>query len=163
MSITLTPIQQELLTANTRKQQIAHSLAFRSRLILLYASNRNKTQTSKELGTYRKKVPHWVGRWHSYSDLLVDLELDYASGIWDKASYGKFITEILSDQPRSGRPPRFDEHQVSQIQALACESWVIHHWTHALLRDACIERGIVERISVRHLGRLLKKTNFSPT
>lgn len=71
------------------------------------------------------------------------------------------IVEILSDAPRPGAPARFTPEQIVQIVAIACEDpkesgRPISHWTPREVRNEAIERGIVETISERQVGRFLK-------
>jgi hypothetical protein len=51
--------------------------------------------------------------------------------------------------------------QKQQIVALACEKpedygYVMTDWTHKILAEAAVQRGIVESISASYAGRLLK-------
>ena len=72
------------------------------------------------------------------------------------------VEERLEDLPRSGAPARITADQRCQIEALACEQpekggRPISHWTGREIADELIKRGIVEQISARHAGRLLKR------
>jgi len=58
--------------------------------------------------------------------------------------------------------PKITAEQRCQIAALACEAPVksgrpISQWTEREIADEVKARGIVEQISPRHAGRLLKK------
>jgi hypothetical protein len=69
--------------------------------------------------------------------------------------------ERVQDAPRPGAPATFSAEQWCQIIALACEppeasGRPISHWTPRELADEACKRGIVERISERHVGRFLK-------
>jgi transposase len=73
----------------------------------------------------------------------------------------------LADAPRSGRPDTFTAEQYCRIIALACEEPKEHgrpitHWTARELKEEVIQQGIVERISGRHLQRLLHATDLQP-
>ncbi|MCP4933097.1 MAG: IS630 family transposase [bacterium] len=77
------------------------------------------------------------------------------------------IAERLKDEPRSGAPDKFTPEQLCQIIALACEEPAaygrpITHWSHRELAEEVIKQGIVESISVSHVGKLLKKTDIQP-
>src|SRR6266550_2617784 len=70
--------------------------------------------------------------------------------------------------PREGAPAKFTPEQVCQIIALACEKPAdsdrpISHWSHRELADEIVRRGIVESISPRHAGRLLKRRRSQTT
>jgi putative transposase len=75
------------------------------------------------------------------------------------------IEGVLADAPRSGAPATFTPEQVVRIVALACEDprdcgRPITHWTTAELAEEAIERGIVENISPRSVGRFLRRGGF---
>jgi transposase len=78
------------------------------------------------------------------------------------------IEAALSDEPRPGAPSTFSDEQVASIIALACEEPAIFdlpfsHWTPELLQIEAIKLGIVESISVRQVGRFLKRARFKAT
>jgi putative transposase len=71
------------------------------------------------------------------------------------------VAELFSDRPRSGSPGTFTAEQVTQILAVACEppedsGRLVTHWTPRELADEVRQRGFVESISPRHVGRFLK-------
>lgn len=65
----------------------------------------------------------------------------------------------LEDQPRAGRPPEIDGTQRAKVTALACSAPPEGHarWSLRLLADKAVELGVVEKISHKHVGTLLKK------
>jgi putative transposase len=72
------------------------------------------------------------------------------------------IESALSDEQRPGAPSKFSDEQVAAIIALSCEDPAIFgipfsHWTPELLRIEAIKLGITESISVRQIGRFLKR------
>ena len=72
------------------------------------------------------------------------------------------------DAPRSGRPVRITDEQVTRIIALACEApersgRPISQWTGREIADEIKRRGIVAEISERHAARLLKRGHCNPT
>jgi putative transposase len=74
----------------------------------------------------------------------------------------------LSDQPRSGTPPKFTAEQIVQITAVACEApsksgRPVSHWTPSELADEVVKRQIVESISVSSVGRFLKSGRLKTT
>ena len=80
----------------------------------------------------------------------------YAEGGWQAA---------LAEAPRSGGPQRFDGAQRAALTGLACTPAPVGHgrWTLRLLADKAVELCLVDSISHETVGRVLKKTNCSPT
>ncbi len=77
------------------------------------------------------------------------------------------VAERLEDAPRPGGPCRISAEQVCRITALACEAPAasgrpISQWSGRELADEAVKRGLVERLSARHAGRLLKRGICSP-
>ena len=72
------------------------------------------------------------------------------------------VSERLSDAPRPGAPVRISAEQVCQIVGLACEApsqseLPISQWTGREIAEEIVKRSIVDQISPRHAGRLLKR------
>lgn len=77
------------------------------------------------------------------------------------------VTERLEDLPRPGVPARITADQRCQIEDLACEQpeksgRPITHWTSREIADELIHRQIVDHISPRHAGWLLKEGDLKP-
>lgn len=72
------------------------------------------------------------------------------------------LEAALSERPRSGTPPVITGEQKAQITALACSDAPEGYarWTLRLLSDKAVEFGIVDSISYKTIGEILKKTNF---
>lgn len=72
---------------------------------------------------------------------------------------------FLEDKPRPGRPPGLSGEDRAKITALACseppEGYA--RWSLRLLADKLVELEIVESISFKQVGNILKKTNCSLT
>jgi hypothetical protein len=73
------------------------------------------------------------------------------------------VQDRLADLPRPGAPLHITADQRCQIEKLACElpeqsGRPISQWTHREIADEIIKRGIVDTISPRHAGRLLKRS-----
>ena len=118
-------------------------LAFRSRIILALAAGGRAGAIARELETWPKTVRRWRERWLG-------------------AEVGAPIEARLADDARPGAPATFTAEQCCAIIALACErpqdSGVpISHWSSADLARAAVKRGVVESISPRSVGRLLKR------
>jgi putative transposase len=77
------------------------------------------------------------------------------------------ILQRLQDQERVGVPVKFSMEQVIELFALACSppsdyGRPISHWSSRELADEIIKQGIIESISVRHVGRLLEEAEVKP-
>ena len=134
---------ERLVRAFTTGQQ----LALRARIVLAAGDGLNNLQIARELGVDDETPGHWRGRWLQ----LRDVPLDDLS-----------VAARLADAPREGAPAKFTPEQVCQIIAMACEKPAdsgrpISQWSHRELADEIVRRGIVESISPRHAGRLLKR------
>lgn len=72
----------------------------------------------------------------------------------------------LVDMRRSGRPPRITPVQRCEIIAAACEPAPqedgITGWTLARLREEILSQGIVDQLSISHLGALLSRMDIKP-
>jgi len=122
-------------------------LALRARIVLAAGDGLNNLQIARELGVDDETPGHWRGRWLEFRDV----PLEEVS-----------VAKRLADAPKCGAPPKFTPEQVCQIIALACEQpsksdRPISQWSQRELADEIVRRGIVESISPRHAGRLLKR------
>jgi putative transposase len=133
---------ERLIRARTTEQQVA----LRARIILAVGRGLNNTQAAGALGIAAKTVRQWRGRWRRFSAVSM-------------AELG--VAARLADAPRPGAPTRISAEQVCQIMALACEQPAdsdrpVSQWSARELADEIVRRGIIDRISPRHAGRLLK-------
>ena len=71
---------------------------------------------------------------------------------------------FLNDKPRSGRPIGISGEDRAKITALACSDAPDGYarWSLRLLADKLVELEIVDSISFKQVGNILKKTNCSP-
>ena len=132
--------RQELLNL-IRAHKTPQHYSFRAHIILLLTDGHNAPEVARRLGTSRRTVRLWRRHW--------------------LARPNGSVAERLQDAPRPGAPATFSAEQWCQIIAVACEppeasQRPISHWTPRELADEARKRGIVERISERHLGRFLK-------
>ena len=72
---------------------------------------------------------------------------------------------FLEDKPRSGRPIGISGEERAKVTALACTDPPEGYgrWSLRLLADKVVELDYFEKISHTHIGKILKKTNSSPT
>jgi putative transposase len=129
------------------KHKTPQQIALRARIVLAAADGKRNAQIAREYGIAVDTTRLWRNRWLT----LQPIPLSELS-----------IGERLEDLPRPGAPPRITADQVCQIVAMACEdpkgsSRPISHWTHREIADEIIKRNIVDTISPRHAGRLLKR------
>src|SRR5438552_14406861 len=134
---------ERLVRGYTTGQQ----LAVRARIVLAAGDGLNNSEIARWLDLDDETPGHWRGRWLAFRDVPLE---------------AVSVAERLADAPRCGAPARFTPEQVCQIIALACErpadsNRPISQWSHRELADEIVRRGIVEWISPRHAGRLLKR------
>jgi len=131
-----------------RAYSTGQQLALRARIVLLAGDGWNNLQIARELGVDDETPGHWRRRWLQFAEVPLD-EVN--------------VAKRLADLPKAGAPPKFTPEQICQIIALACEKPAdcgrpISQWSHGELADEIVRRGIVQSISPRHAGRLLKRS-----
>lgn len=135
------------LTKLTKAHQTGQQLVLRARIVLSAGQGQGNAQIARALNVHVDTVRLWRQRWQKSEAIpLSDLSVE----------------ERLTDFPRPGAPARITADQRCQIETLACEKpeqagRPITHWTHREIAAELIQRKIVERISPRHAGRLLKR------
>ena len=145
-------VRQELEQLATR-HKTGQQKAQRARIILKAAEGKNHAEIAHELKISVDMATLWRRRWLELEPLtLEDLSVE----------------ERLEDLPRPGAPPRITADQLCQIEQMACEApektgRPISQWTNREIADEIMARGIVESLSPRHAGRLLKKGGSDPT
>ena len=155
--ITLTPRQHAVLQQLSRRRAARAHLVLRARLLLLAAAGVSNSQISHQLGLDRGQVRLWRARWLAAAAPLATAE----AADPDDIHLSPAIEAVLADAPRPGTPPTFTPEQIVQIVALACErtqeaARPVSHWTLREIADEAVQRGIVECISARSVGRFLK-------
>lgn len=133
---------ERLVRGHTTGQQ----LAVRARIVLAAADGQNNTQIGQALEVEAETASQWRRRWLQEQDIPLE---------------ERSVTQRLADAPRPGAPARITPEQLCQIIALAWEQPAeaerpISQWSARELADEIRRRGIVERISPRHAGRLLR-------
>lgn len=132
-----------------KRPSTPQQLALRAKIILRASEGESQGQIARELGIGEPMSRGWRRRWQA----LEGSELPVAAR--------------LADAPRSGAPATFTLEQITQLYALACappEQYgrPLSHWTPQELADELVKQGIVERISGRHVGRLLAEAELKP-
>ena len=103
----------EHIIKSTRSEQ---RLIARAKIIWNAFHGKRNDEISKIAGLDRGQVGVWRRRWKMSFDALVAIECREPH-----AQLVRSIEEVLTDAPRSGRPPTFTPEQVTQILAVACE------------------------------------------
>lgn len=160
--VTFTELQQEILQQFARSTTAPARLVQRASIILLAFAGWLNQQIASEVDLDRKQVGRWRRRWQESYGALVSIECHAT-----KAELSRAIEDVLSDAPRSGSPGTFTAEQVTEILAVACESpeqsgRPVNCWTARELADEVVQRGIVDSISVSHVGRLLAQAELQP-
>lgn len=159
VSISVSDLQRSILE-RWRKNKVGTSaqLVERCSIILLSADGLTNAEQARMLGVDRQRVRRWRTRWSKNEARLKAAEMEGAS----ERDLSNMLRELLADEQRPGVPPTFTAEQLTQIIAVACEppsdsGRPVTHWTPKELAAEVIQRGIVETISPRHVGRILKK------
>ncbi len=156
MQLTITAQQQEIFTEIARSTQLPHAEVIRAKIILRRCAGESNHGIAKQIGCHRNTVTKWSNRWYEQQGLLAETENEVTL-----STYKKMVRAALMDQERSGRPNTFTAEQLCQIIAVACQppeelGYPVTHWTPKELALEVVKQNIVERISVRHIGRFLK-------
>lgn len=147
--ISLSDSDQKALEKLVRRHRTPQHIAMRAQIILLAEQGSNHREIGRELNTTRATARYWRNRW------------------LETAESERSVEERLQDAERSGAPATFTMEQILQLFSMACEApekyqRPISHWTARELADEMIKQGIVERISERHVGRLLQEADLKP-
>jgi transposase len=156
--ITLSTRQEELFRARIRARACPQGLAQRIHIVLQASLGRANEEIARALAMTAERVRRWRGRWKKQGCRLEDAE---QNGVSDQELLD-LMEQGLRDEARPGAPPTFSAEQVAQIIAVACEKpevsgRPISHWSPRELADEVTKREIVQSISPRHVGRLLKR------
>ena len=154
--IVLSDRQQSVLEKMARRQTSCQRLVRRVEIIRLIAQGKNNQQVGQKMGIHRETVRHWRECW-----LKATGQLSTVESRADDKQLMQCIESVLADELRTGTPGSFTLEQIVEVLAIACETpqgsgYPLSHWTPQALRAEAIKRGIVEQISVRHVGRFLK-------
>ena len=161
-TVTLTARQRACLEQIARRQTNAQRLVRRAKMLLAMETGANNCRLARQMNLNRGTVRAWRRRWGALTSKLEQLE---SEGVSDKM-LTTVIEEALTDILRSGTPATFTAEQIVQIVAVACENPAeagrpISQWTPREVADEVIQRGIVETISTRSVGRFLKSGGFT--
>jgi putative transposase len=155
-SITLSEKQKRILTEHAVGTHSPLHLKTRSQIVLHAADGRTNNAIEKDMCIDAKTVKLWRDKYSKAYEELRRIEAEAPHKIRSA------VKKVLSDEPRSGRLPTFTQEQVAAIIAMSCESpekfgVPLSHWTPGILQIEVIKLGIVSSISVRQIGRFLKR------
>jgi putative transposase len=161
-NLILTPTQTKLVTDLVHAKTSPQCVVLRGNLILEYAQSGNKSWVATKYVVGRDTVRRWYQRWQTAQSELDRLETEYQAGTVSQTKYRRQIEMLLSDAKRPGAPATFSQAQKQQIIALAAskpedEGVPVTHWSHEILAQTVIDKGIVTSISAAQIGRFLKE------
>ncbi len=147
--VQLTETEREQLQQLVNRHSTSQQIALRARIILLAEEGKNHREIASTLGISRDLARLWRNRWLELSEKAIA------------------VAERLKDAQRPGGPMTFSLEQITQLFAIACEKpqkygRPISHWTARELASEMVKQGIVESISVRHVGRLMEEADLKP-
>jgi putative transposase len=147
--IELNELERKELEHLLKRPSTPQQIALRVKIVLRADKQESHGEIARELGITKKMSRLWRGRWRELTARQVP------------------VLERLLDIPRPGSPGRFTMEQITQLYALACEppekyNRPLSHWSARELALEMIQQGIVETISERHVGRLLKEADLKP-
>ena len=159
--ITLSAPQRQIFEELKKGTRVTQHLAKRASLILLAAEGEKNLRIAQTTGLTRNTVKAWRQRWAARVSRLNQIEANQPRAL--RAAIGV----ALEDAPRSGHPGKTTNIQLALILQMACESpekydVPLSHWTAAALARTAIQRGFVERISARQVGRYLAQADLKP-
>lgn len=149
-SLSLDETEQQQLQQLVNRYSTPQQIALRAEIILLAGQRQNHREIARALNISREMAMLWRKRWLASS---CNKEIP--------------VVERLQDAERSGAPATFSLEQILQLFAMACEKpetygRPISHWTPRELASEMVKQGIVQRISPRHVGRLLEEATLKP-
>jgi putative transposase len=161
--VSLTRRQQKILEEFANGRKCPRGLSNRSRIILYWAEGRGVRETARDMAVDSKTVLSWRQRW-----MRAEASWGKAQRKWMYKELREKIRGALADAPRSGAPAKFTAEAVCQIISVACKlpkelGVPVSHWSASDLRRQVLKEGIVEEISVRQVGRFLKRLTSDRT
>lgn len=155
----------DLLEKEASKNTIEVAFKFRISIILNGIRGMSNNRSAQELGTTVPTIKKWRSRWVESYEMLLKMEEDGVDQSGRPAKDHQLIKQIksiLSDLPRPGTPGRITMSQKEQIVALATQkpedySIPMTNWTHEMLAHVAMAQNIVDSITPRYVGIILKK------
>lgn len=85
--------------------------------------------------------------------------------IWNRyLKEGRDAERTVTEEPRSGQPPKLTDAVKAHVTAIACSSPPAgrSQWSLKMIADRVVELGCVEAISTEAVRKFLKKNSSSP-
>ena len=141
--------QIEVLEQIIKSNRSEARMITRAKIIRYSFDGKRNCEISEIVELDRGQVGVWRKRWKDSFDALVAIECRETT-----AQLVRSIEDVLSDAPRSGRPPTFTPEQVTQILAVACEDPALSGrpvslWTHCLALDSLSRFGLTGKLPMR--------------
>lgn len=160
--VILTEKQQAVLKKFAAARTSKVSLAQRSRIILLAFEGKNNEAIEEDVGLHHDAVGVWRRRWRDNWPRLISIECSEKPHVLERE-----IQSLLSDLPRSGRKPAITPEQQAAVFKKACEDpkdsgRPIARWTHRELSHQMVAEGLLDAISGRWIGKLLRRAAIRP-
>ena len=157
--IELSEKQESILKEKAKGSHTPLHQKIRAEIILKASEGKSNNAIEKEMKIHSSAVKKWRDRYSEEYEELQRIEKE------SPHKMRSAIEEILSDAPRAGGPATYTDEQVAAIIALACEDPMkiglpFSHWSAGTLQIEAIKLGIAESISVRQVGRFLKRERF---
>lgn len=158
--------QKRLLTEYSTKRDIPHYHKSRLRILLDAAEGLSHHLIARTEQTTVNRVKYWRNNWAIGKGALKSFEAGkLGNGVKDHDLLKEMLKRI-EDAPRSGTPARISESQKAQIVGLACENPSDYGlpqtvWTHKLLKEVIIKKGILDTLHERTVGKILKNAGFT--
>ena len=156
--IRFSELQGEFLESLYRKRGLSLKISERVSILLASRSGAGSESIATDLRTSKTTVVLWRNRWIAAQDRLDVLE----SGDGGVKKFHEAMMVVLSDLPRSGRPPTFSPEQRELLVAMASGAPREHgvereDWSNGALAEAAAENKVANSISPSTVRRILKK------
>lgn len=169
MEASTTPREAAVLAKLLRSGKISASEQRRLRVIRDHnVMDLNRLTTAAVNGVSKPFVDRWSGRWRSSAELRQQWAVDHADELTSDRRYGDFLLTLVQDQARSGTPAKFGPEVRQQVIALALTyppdiGLPFERWSHELLSQEVVKRGIAPQMSSTRVGDFLKGAPPSAT
>lgn len=160
--VTITEVQQEILTEFANARETAVGLVQRCRIILMAFDGLQNQQIASEVSLGNDQVGLWRKRWQEAWPRLIQIECSEG-----ELALSKAIRTLLRDEKRSGRPPRITSVQQAELAAKACEDpkasgRPISNWTSDELADEMSRLESPFQICARRVREILAGLKIRP-
>lgn len=155
-----------LLEEEHRKRRTLKQYHTRISILLWGHEGKSNSWVGRQLGIDLNQVRYWRKRWEGQYETLLKFEEGVdGQGVSDSELLQKMLVSV-GDLPRSGAPQRISMAQKQQIVAIACEKpesygVMMTDWTHEMLAKVAMAQGIVDTISRRYVGEILKNEHLT--